>query len=180
MVTSSSICPATTRRKVLVAAAVVSGASILPKAVHASPSGSAPKSKPKGLSMGTINTKDGTEIFFKDWGEGQPIMFHHGWPLSADDWDAQMMFFLDKGFRVIAHDRRGHGRSTQTDTGNDMDTYADDLAALITSLDLKHVPKASGHCRPEPVVLIRQDECLVPPKTAVPLSGSRIERAHDG
>lgn len=139
MVTSYSICPTTTRRKVLVAAAVVSGASIVPKAVHASLSGSAPKSKPKGLSMSTITTKDGTEIFFKDWGEGQPIMFHHGWPLSADDWDAQMMFFLDKGFRVIAHDRRGHGRSTQTDTGNNMDTYADDLAALITALDLKHV-----------------------------------------
>lgn len=139
MVTSSSICPATTRRKVLAAAAVVSGASILPKAVHASPSGSAPKSKPKGLSMSTITTKDGTEIFFKDWGQGQPIMFHHGWPLSADDWDAQLMFFLARGFRVIAHDRRGHGRSTQTVTGNEMDTYADDVAELITVLGLKDV-----------------------------------------
>lgn len=89
--------------------------------------------------MSTINTKDGTEIFYKDWGQGQPIMFHHGWPLSADDWDAQMMFFLEKGYRVIAHDRRGHGRSTQTDTGNEMDTYADDLAELIKALDLKDV-----------------------------------------
>src|SRR5450432_781573 len=74
--------------------------------------------------MATITTKDGTEIYFKDWGAGQPLFFHHGWPLSADDWDAQMMFFLAKGYRVIAHDRRGHGRSTQTALGHDMDTYA--------------------------------------------------------
>lgn len=97
--------------------------------------------------MSTITTKDGTEIFFKDWGQGQPILFHHGWPLSADDWDAQMMFFLEKGYRVIAHDRRGHGRSTQTVTGNDMDTYADDLAELIAALDLKdvmHVGHSTG------------------------------------
>ncbi|MDX2210406.1 MAG: alpha/beta hydrolase [Sphingopyxis sp.] len=97
--------------------------------------------------MNSIITKDGTEIFFKDWGEGQPILFHHGWPLSADDWDAQMMFFLAKGFRVIAHDRRGHGRSTQTVTGNDMDTYADDLAELIAALDLEdvvHVGHSTG------------------------------------
>jgi pimeloyl-ACP methyl ester carboxylesterase len=70
--------------------------------------------------MGTVTTKDGTEIFYKDWGTGEPIFFHHGWPLSADDWDAQMMFFLQKGYRVIAHDRRGHGRSTQTAVGHDM------------------------------------------------------------
>src|SRR5262245_49342847 len=73
----------------------------------------------EGGTMATITTKDGTEIFFKDWGTGQPLVFHHGWPLSADDWDAQMMFFLEKGYRVIAHDRRGHGRSTQTVTGNE-------------------------------------------------------------
>ena len=81
--------------------------------------------------MATITTKDGTEIYFKDWGPkaAQPLFFHHGWPLSADDWDAQMMFFLDHGYRVIAHDRRGHGRSTQTDQGHDMDTYAADAAA---------------------------------------------------
>jgi non-heme chloroperoxidase len=87
--------------------------------------------------MPTLTTKDGTEIFYKDWGKGRPIVFSHGWPLSADDWDAQMMFFGQKGFRVIAHDRRGHGRSTQTWDGNDMDTYSDDVAAVIDHLDLK-------------------------------------------
>ena len=80
--------------------------------------------------MGTITTTDGTEIFYKDWGSGQPIVFSHGWPLSADDWDTQMLFFLQHGYRVIAHDRRGHGRSTQTSDGHDMDHYADDLAAV--------------------------------------------------
>jgi non-heme chloroperoxidase len=97
--------------------------------------------------MPTITTKDGTEIFYKDWGKGQPIVFHHGWPLSADDWDNQMLFFLDKGFRVIAHDRRGHGRSTQTATGNEMDTYADDVATLAAALDLKnavHIGHSTG------------------------------------
>jgi non-heme chloroperoxidase len=97
--------------------------------------------------MGTIKTADGVEIFFKDWGSGQPIVFHHGWPLSADDWDAQMMFFLAKGYRVIAHDRRGHGRSSQTDTGNEMDTYAADVAALTAALDLQgayHVGHSTG------------------------------------
>lgn len=88
--------------------------------------------------MSMFTTKDGTRIFYKDWGEGTPIVFHHGWPLSADDWDAQMLFFLHQGYRVIAHDRRGHGRSDQTDTGNDMDTYAEDVAALVDHLDLRH------------------------------------------
>jgi non-heme chloroperoxidase len=88
--------------------------------------------------MSSVTSKDGVEIFYKDWGQGQPIVFSHGWPLSADDWDAQMMFFLKHGYRVIAHDRRGHGRSTQTDGGHDMDHYADDLAALTAHLDLKH------------------------------------------
>lgn len=87
--------------------------------------------------MAILTTGDGIEIFYKDWGRGQPIVFHHGWPLSADDWDVQMMFFLHHGFRVIAQDRRGHGLSTQTATGHDMDTYADDVAALVTALDLK-------------------------------------------
>jgi non-heme chloroperoxidase len=87
--------------------------------------------------MATITTKDGTKIFYKDWGKGQPIVFSHGWPLTADDWDGQMLFFEQHGYRVIAHDRRGHGRSTQTSDGNDMDTYADDLAALFEKLDLK-------------------------------------------
>ena len=97
--------------------------------------------------MPTIITKDGTEIFYKDWGKGQPIVFHHGWPLSADDWDNQMMFFLERGYRVIAHDRRGHGRSTQTATGNEMDTYADDVAALADALDLQdaiHIGHSTG------------------------------------
>jgi non-heme chloroperoxidase len=97
--------------------------------------------------MNTITTKDGVEIFYKDWGKGQPIVFSHGWPLSADDWDTQMLFFLKQGYRVIAHDRRGHGRSTQTGDGQDMDHYADDLAALTTHLDLKdavHVGHSTG------------------------------------
>jgi non-heme chloroperoxidase len=87
--------------------------------------------------MATITTKDGTQIYYKDWGTGQPIVFSHGWPLTADDWDGQMLYFGQLGYRVIAHDRRGHGRSTQTSGGNDMDTYADDLAALFEKLDLK-------------------------------------------
>ena len=97
--------------------------------------------------MSFITTEDGTQIFYKDWGQGQPIVFSHGWPLTADDWDGQMLYFLDKGFRVIAHDRRGHGRSSQTWSGNDMDTYADDLAALTEALDLKdaiHVGHSTG------------------------------------
>lgn len=99
--------------------------------------------------MPFITTSDGTEIFYKDWGPktAQPIVFHHGWPLSADDWDAQMMFFLEQGYRVIAHDRRGHGRSTQTDTGNEMDTYAADVIALAAALDLKgavHIGHSTG------------------------------------
>jgi len=94
--------------------------------------------------MGTITTSDGTEIFYKDWGSGQPIVFSHGWPLSSDDRDAQMLFFLHHGFQVIAHDRRGHGRSTQTADGHDMDRYADDLAALTEHLDL-HDPVHVGH-----------------------------------
>jgi non-heme chloroperoxidase len=97
--------------------------------------------------MSTIKVKDGTEIYYKDWGKGQPIVFHHGWPLSSDDWDAQMMFFLEKGYRVIAHDRRGHGRSSQTDVGNDMDTYAADVAELAKALDLRdaiHIGHSTG------------------------------------
>jgi len=97
--------------------------------------------------MSTITTKDGTNIYYKDWGSGQPIVFSHGWPLSADDWDAQMFFFASHGFRTIAHDRRGHGRSSQTWNGNDMDTYADDLMELAEQLDLKsaiHVGHSTG------------------------------------
>ncbi|TLU70527.1 alpha/beta fold hydrolase [Lichenicoccus roseus] len=94
-----------------------------------------------------ITLGDGTKLFYKDWGVGQPIVFHHGWPLSADDWDVQMMFFLQHGYRVIAHDRRGHGRSTQTSEGNDMDTYASDVAELAAALDLRdavHIGHSTG------------------------------------
>jgi non-heme chloroperoxidase len=97
--------------------------------------------------MPTITTKDGVEIYYKDWGAGQPIVFSHGWPLSSDDWDAQMLFFLSQGYRVVAHDRRGHGRSTQVADGHDMDHYADDLAAVVTHLGLKdaiHVGHSTG------------------------------------
>ncbi|PWU07038.1 MAG: alpha/beta hydrolase [Verrucomicrobia bacterium] len=97
--------------------------------------------------MGKITVKDGTEIFYKDWGSGQAIFFHHGWPLCSDDWDTQMMFFLGHGYRVIAHDRRGHGRSTQTDKGHDMDTYAADVAELTQALNLKdaiHIGHSTG------------------------------------
>ena len=97
--------------------------------------------------MGTITTTDGTEIFFKDWGSGQPIVFSHGWPLSSDDWDTQLLFFLQHGYRVIAHDRRGHGRSSQGGEGHDMDHYADDLAAVTAHLDLHdavHVGHSTG------------------------------------
>ncbi|MCT7314781.1 alpha/beta hydrolase [Ralstonia sp. CHL-2022] len=87
--------------------------------------------------MQTITTQDGTRIFYKDWGSGKPVVFSHGWPLNADAWDAQMLFLVQKGFRVIAHDRRGHGRSDQPSQGNDMDTYADDLAALLDALDIQ-------------------------------------------
>jgi len=99
--------------------------------------------------MGFVTTDDGVEIYYKDWGDpdAQPIMFHHGWPLSADDWDAQMLFFLDKGYRVIAHDRRGHGRSTQIGTGHDMDHYASDASAVVEYLDLQnaiHIGHSTG------------------------------------
>ena len=97
--------------------------------------------------MSTITTKDGTEIFYKDWGSGQPVVFSHGWPLSSDDWDGQMLYFVQHGYRVIAHDRRGHGRSAQVANGHDMDHYADDLAALTEALDLRnaiHVGHSTG------------------------------------
>jgi non-heme chloroperoxidase len=108
-----------------------------------------PPTRKRKPEMNTITTKDGVEIFYKDWGskDAQPVVFHHGWPLSADDWDTQMLFFLKQGYRVIAHDRRGHGRSTQVGSGHDMDHYADDVAALTAHLDLKravHVGHSTG------------------------------------
>lgn len=118
------------RRNVLVAStSLAAGAAAIanmaaPAVAHAAP-------------VKAVTSKDGTSIFYKDWGKGQPIVFSHGWPLSADAWDAQMLFFLNQGFRVIAHDRRSHGRSSQTADGNDMDTYADDLDNLLTKLDVK-------------------------------------------
>jgi non-heme chloroperoxidase len=139
--------------------------------------------------MPTITTADGTQIFYKDWGSGPPIVFSHGWPLSSDDWDAQLMFFADKGFRVIAHDRRGHGRSTQTWGGNDMDTYADDLFALVEALDLKNVVHI-GHStgggevvrylarHPSDRAVAGVLACAVPPlmlKTAANPDGAPIE-----
>jgi non-heme chloroperoxidase len=107
------------------------------------------KSSSGDQDMAFMTTKDGTQIFYKDWGskQAQPIVFHHGWPLSSDDWDAQMLFFLSHGFRVVAHDRRGHGRSTQTDMGNDMDTYVADVIELADHLDLKnavHIGHSTG------------------------------------
>ena len=97
--------------------------------------------------MSSITTKDGAEIYYKDWGSGQPIVFHHGWPLSGDDWDTQMLYFLRQGYRVIAHDRRGHGRSAQVSDGHDMDHYAADVAAVVEHLDLRdaiHVGHSTG------------------------------------
>ncbi|TWG87010.1 non-heme chloroperoxidase [Cupriavidus gilardii J11] len=97
--------------------------------------------------MGMITSRDGTQIFYKDWGRGEPIVFHHGWPLSGDDWDAQMLYFLGKGYRVIAHDRRGHGRSSQVASGHDMDHYAADVAAMAEHLDLRdaiHIGHSTG------------------------------------
>jgi non-heme chloroperoxidase len=139
----------TSRRAVIAGSAGIAAAAAMSGASAAT----AHKPKPKmesamtRMESGYVKTKDGVEIYYKDWGAGQPIVFSHGWPLSADDWDPQMMFFASHGYRVIAHDRRGHGRSTQTDTGNDMDHYAADLAALTAHLDITnaiHVGHSTG------------------------------------
>ena len=132
------------RRVFLTGSAMAVGIGLMPGLLA-----SADAAAPAGMETDFVTVADGTRIFYKDWGpkEAQPIVFHHGWPLSADDWDNQMMFFLEKGYRVIAHDRRGHGRSTQTWTGNEMDTYAADVAALAKALDLKnaiHVGHSTG------------------------------------
>lgn len=138
---------AATRRAVLTAASVAAVAGALPAAAAAQSLQQVAQATGKQQSSGFITTLDGTDIFYKDWGSGQAIVFHHGWPLSADDWDAQMLYFLDHGYRVIAHDRRGHGRSSQTATGNDMDHYAADVAALAERLDLRdaiHIGHSTG------------------------------------
>jgi len=132
------------RRVFLTGSAMAVGIGLMPGLLA-----SAGAAVPAGMETDFATVADGTRIFYKDWGpkEAQPIVFHHGWPLSADDWDNQMMFFLEKGYRVIAHDRRGHGRSTQTWAGNEMDTYAADVAALAKALDLKnaiHVGHSTG------------------------------------
>jgi len=138
--------PRASRREVLGGMSAVSFAAVLSMTAAARGWASAMDGERK---MASIKTSDGTEIFYKDWGPktSQPIVFHHGWPLSADDWDNQMMFFLSHGYRVIAHDRRGHGRSAQTDIGNDMDTYASDVVLLVDMLDLQnavHVGHSAG------------------------------------
>ncbi|CAN5610423.1 alpha/beta hydrolase [soil metagenome] len=130
------------RRQILIGRAAIAATFATPAVANAVQAGATSKplhARTVGGPVDTITVKDGTRIYFKDWGTGQPIFFHHGWPLSADDWDAQMMFFLDHGYRVIAHDRRGHGRSTQTANGNDMDTYAADVDELVTALKLSNV-----------------------------------------
>src|ERR1700760_3860961 len=135
----SDLPASTSRRRVLTAAAVVGGGMALSPWLHAANGTHSSRSDLGATPMGsTITTKDGTQIFYKDWGKGQPVVFSHGWPLSSDAWDVQMMFLSDHGYRTIAHDRRSHGRSTQTWDGNDMDTYADDLAALLDKLDVKN------------------------------------------
>lgn len=140
-----------TRRTVLAGGVAASAAgALIPLALPDPAQAQTPPSKgATRMSSGHVTTQDGVQIFYKDWGPktAQPIVFHHGWPLSADDWDAQMMFFVNQGFRVVAHDRRGHGRSTQTDSGNEMDTYAADVIALADHLDLKnavHVGHSTG------------------------------------
>lgn len=139
----------TSRRDVLMGGAALAAAAV-PFASASSSQQTAASNAGSGMpgrTESTITVKDGTQIYYKDWGKGQPVVFSHGWPLTADAWDAQMMFLGSKGFRCIAHDRRGHGRSTQPWTGNEMDTYADDLATLVEALDLKdaiHIGHSTG------------------------------------
>src|SRR5271163_60393 len=150
--TSDTSRPTLSRRDMLAGAAGALAASAVTSPVFAAGSkvGAAPHKPTESTgarAMSFIRTKDGTEIYYKDWGAGQPIVFHHGWPLSADDWDTQMLFFLERGYRVIAHDRRGHGRSTQTSNGHDMDTYAQDAAAVVDALNLRdaiHIGHSTG------------------------------------
>jgi non-heme chloroperoxidase len=139
-----------TRREVLIGGAAALAATALPAlAISRSITDSLSMNDKGEDSMATITAKDGTTIFYKDWGpkDAQPIVFHHGWPLSSDDWDAQMLFFLANGYRVVAHDRRGHGRSSQVATGHDMDHYASDASAVVEHLDLRntiHIGHSTG------------------------------------
>lgn len=140
--------PLSRREALTSAAVVVAGSAIWPRHVRADAPATLKPSEGE-LNMGFVTTDDGVQIFYKDWGpkNAQPIMFHHGWPLSSDDWDAQMLFFLSKGFRVVAHDRRGHGRSEQVDEGHDIDHYAADAFAVAKALDLRnavHIGHSTG------------------------------------
>src|SRR5712691_8570929 len=142
---------AASRRDFLIGTAALTLDAVLPGGALAQsrPGPLSPNSTNGSKTMSTITTRDGVAIFYKDWGSknAQPIVFHHGWPLSADDWDTQMLYFVDKGYRVIAHDRRGHGRSTQVSDGHDMDHYAADTSAVVEHLDLSnavHVGHSTG------------------------------------
>ncbi len=140
------------RRALLCGAVVTAAAMALPASIRAASAHHTPAATPfdnRSSDMASVKTKDGVEIFYKDWGpkDAQPIVFHHGWPLSSDDWDAQLLFFVANGYRVVAHDRRGHGRSSQVGTGHDMDHYAADASAVVEHLDLKnavHVGHSTG------------------------------------
>jgi non-heme chloroperoxidase len=136
------------RRSFIAVAAASAAVTMLPGSLAVSTAHAASKPAQKERDMDNVITlKDGTRIYYKDWGTGQPLFFHHGWPLSADEWDAQMMYFVERGYRVIAHDRRGHGRSSQTESGNEMNTYAADVNELVEKLDLRnaiHIGHSTG------------------------------------
>ena len=180
------------RRQIVASMAILSAVPVFP--LPASAQDTTPLEKGEyPMGSGFVRTKDGTEIFYKDWGpkDAQPIHFHHGWPLSSDDWDNQMLFFLANGYRVVAHDRRGHGRSTQVATGNDMDHYAADASAVVEHLDLRnaiHIGHSTGggevaryvakHGQPQGRVAKAVLVSAVPPlmlKTAANPGGTPIE-----